>query len=280
MKLKIRNVEFKYPSIPVLKNICLELVPGEILTIVGKNAAGKSTLIKCIDRILKPQRGSILLDGKEVKKMERKDIARKMAYLSQGTTHAFPVTVFDAVLMGRYPHPGGSGNGKDESLVWELLKMLNLKSLALRDFKEISGGQQQKVLIARALAQEADVLLLDEPTSDLDIRHQLEVMEIIKKLVREKNKSAIIAIHDLNLASRYAERVIMLDKGVIFAAGSPSSVFTPENITQVYGVQVLVNENEGKPHIIPIRPIDFLDAKETEEFDLDFSESKTKEGLN
>ena len=133
--------------------------------------------------------------------------------------------------------------------------MMGLESLALRDYNELSGGQQQKVIIARALAQEAKILLLDEPTSDLDIRYQLEVMEIIGKLVREKNISAIVAIHDLNLAARYCERIVMLHEGIIFSAGTPREVFTPENIASVYGVDASVREDEGTLHIIPKRPI-------------------------
>ena len=127
--------------------------------------------------------------------------------------------------------------------------------LATRDINEISGGQQQKVFIARALTQEPDVLLLDEPTSNLDIRHQLEVMDIIKDIVREKELSAVMAIHDLNLASRYADRIIMMNSGEIFAAGDPVSALTPENIEHVYGVEVIVNNQDGTPFIVPIRPV-------------------------
>jgi iron complex transport system ATP-binding protein len=255
MKLKLRDVEFEYPSISVLKNVSFELNSQEILAIVGKNGAGKSTLIKCINRILEYQNGNILLDQQEVKKMRRRDIAKKMAYLPQKTVYTFPITVFEVVLIGWYPHLSWSNNKEGEERIWKILKILNLESLALRDYKEISGGQQQKVIIARALAQKAKILLLDEPTSDLDIRHQLEVMEVIRKLVRERNISAIVAIHDLNLASKYSDRVIMLNGGTIFAVGSPCSVFTPENIAKVYGVEVSVTEKEGNPHIIPIRPI-------------------------
>jgi len=192
--------------------------------------------------------------------MKRKDIAKTMAYLSQKTSHAFPVTVFDAVLSGRYPHRSWNSNEEDEVRVSEILKVLDLENLALRDFNEISGGQQQQVLIARALAQEANILLLDEPTSDLDIRHQLEVMETIKRLVRGKRVTAIITIHDLNLASRYADRIVMLNDGLIFAAGAADSVLTPENIAQVYHVRVLVNKVNGKPHIIPISPTESFET--------------------
>ncbi|MDP8218025.1 MAG: ABC transporter ATP-binding protein [Candidatus Theseobacter exili] len=255
MKLKLRSVEFEYPSISVLKNISFELNSQETLAIVGKNGAGKSTLIKCINRILEYEKGKILLDEQEVAKMKRKDIAKRIAYLPQKSSYTFPIVVFDVVLMGRYPHLSGGNNKENEKRVWEILKILNLESLALRNFGEISAGQQQKVLIARAIVQEADLLLFDEPTSNLDLRHQLEVMEIIKKIVREKSISAIVAIHDLNLAARYSDNAIMLNNGVIFALGTPFSVFTSENIAEVYGVEALVTEKEGIPNIIPQRPI-------------------------
>ena len=255
MNLKVKEVEFSYASTTILENVCMELAPSEILGIVGPNGAGKSTLLRCIDRILKPQRGSILLDGHEIKGMSRTEIARRMGYVPQTSQRVFPATVFDTVLMGRRPHLGWRSNEQDVEKVLEVLKLLEIVEFALRDFNEISGGQQQKVLIARALAQEADVLLLDEPTSNLDIRHQLEVMNIIKKLVKEKEISSIMAIHDLNLASRYSDRIIMMNSGKIFSAGNPVSALTPENIEYVYGVEVKVSNHDGRPYVMPIRPV-------------------------
>lgn len=255
MNLKLQGVEFAYPSISVLKGVSFELQEGEMLAIVGKNGSGKSTLIKCINRILKYQSGNISVHREEVKNMRRRDVAKKMAYHPQKTFYNFPVTVFDTVLMGRYPHSGWNGDKKGEKRVWEVLKILDLEPFALRDYNEISGGQQQKVIIARALAQEAKILLLDEPTSDLDIRYQLEVMEIIRRIVKERNISAIVSIHDLNLASRYCDRIVMLHNGVIFRAGTPCEVFTPENIANVYGVDVSVHEYEGVLHIVLEKPI-------------------------
>ncbi|MBN2121252.1 MAG: ABC transporter ATP-binding protein [Candidatus Omnitrophica bacterium] len=231
-------------------------MPGEVLAIVGKNGAGKSTLIKCMNRILEPEKGVVFLGERDLKIMQRKDIAKSMAYLSQKASYTFPITVFDAVLSGRYPHRAWNSDKEDEIKVSEVLKILELESLSMRYFNEISGGQQQQVLIARALVQEAAIFLFDEPTSDLDIKHQLEVMETVRKIVREKKVSAVVTIHDLNLAARYADRLIMLKNGLIFAAGSAASVLTEENITQAYGVRVLINQIEGKPHIIPMRPID------------------------
>ena len=255
VKLKVKEVEFSYASVLVLKDICLELAASEMLGVVGPNGAGKSTLLRCIDRILSPQKGCILLDGEDIKKMSRMELAKKMGYIPQSSAQVFPATVFDTVLMGRRPHLGWKSSEEDTEKVLETLQLLDIEDLAMRDINELSGGQQQKVFIARALTQEPEVLLLDEPTSNLDIRHQLEVMDIIKSIVREKGIAAIMAIHDLNLASRYAGRIIMMNGGKIFAAGNPASVLTPENIKHVYGVEVKVNNHDERPYIVPIRPV-------------------------
>jgi iron complex transport system ATP-binding protein len=255
MKLKVKDVEFSYASVPILKDVCIEMATSEMLGVVGPNGAGKSTLLRCIDRILKPQRGSILLDEREIKEMSRMELAKKMGYIPQSSAQVFPATVFDTVLMGRRPHVGWRSSEKDTKKVLETLQLLNIKSFAMRDINELSGGQQQKVFIARALTQEPDVLLLDEPTSNLDIKHQLEVMDIIKNIVREKGIAAIMAIHDLNLASRYADRIIMMNGGAIFDAGDAVSVLTPENIKHVYDVEVEVPNHGGRPYIVPIRPV-------------------------
>nr|QNO53815.1 cobalamin import ATP-binding protein BtuD [Methanosarcinales archaeon ANME-1 ERB6] len=255
IKLKVKDVEFSYGSVEVLRDVCIELSESEVLGVVGPNGAGKSTLIRCIDRILKPRHGTILLDGRDIKEMHQMEIAKKIGYIPQSASHIFPATVFDTVLMGRRPHIGWRSSEKDTEMVLETLQLLNIEEFAMRDINELSGGQQQKVFIARALTQEPDVLLLDEPTSNLDIRHQLEVMDIIKNIVRERGISAIMAIHDLNLASRYADRIVMMNSGKIFAAGNPASVLTSENIKQVYGVEVKVNNHDERPYIVPIRPV-------------------------
>ena len=255
MRLKVNNIEFAYNSTPVLENISMELDRSEVLGIVGPNGTGKSTLIRCIDRILKPQQGTILLDEHDITNMKQMDIARKMGYVPQSTTRVFPASVIDTVLMGRRPHLGWKSSEEDMDKVLEILELLGIMEFAMKDFNEISGGQQQKVLIARALAQEADILLLDEPTSNLDIRHQLEVMEIMKNVVKKKGISAVMAIHDLNLASRYTDRILMMNEGRIFATGDPASVLTIENIKHAYGVEVLVKSDGERPYIIPLRPI-------------------------
>jgi len=255
MKLKVKDVEFSYASVQVLKDVCIELAESEMLGVVGPNGAGKSTLIRCIDRILRPRHGSILLDGQDIKEMSLMELAKKMGYIPQTTAQVFPATVFDTVLMGRRPHQGWRSSEKDTEKVLEMLQMLNIEEFAMRDINELSGGQQQKVFIARALTQEPEILLLDEPTSNLDIRHQLEVMDIIKNIVSEKGISAIMAIHDLNLAIRYADRIVMMNSGKIFSAGDPALALTAENIEHVYGVEVKVSNHDGHPYIVPIRPV-------------------------
>lgn len=255
MKLKIKDVEFRYSSEPVLKDVNIEVGAAEILGVVGPNGAGKTTLLRCIDRILTPQKGCILLDERDIKKMSRMELAKEIGYIPQGVSQVFPATVFDAVLMGRRPHLGWRATEKDTDKVLETLHLLHIEDLAMREINELSGGQLQKVFIARALAQDPDVLLLDEPTSNLDIKHQLEVMSIIKTIVKEKGISAIMAIHDLNLAARYADRIIMMNSGKIFSAGDPASVLTRESIKRVYGVEANVHYNDGKLYIVPLRPI-------------------------
>ena len=252
MKLKIKNISFSYNSRPTLDDICLEVGSSELLVIVGPNGSGKSTLLRCMDRILKPQRGTVLLCGQDIKGMKKSRIAKLVGYVPQVSPRVFPTTVFDAVLIGRRPHLGWRNNEKDIDKVMEVLKLLKIEGFAMRDFGRISGGEQQKILLARALVQETEILLLDEPTSNLDIRHQLEAIEVVKGLVREKSLSVVMSIHDLNLASRYADRMVMLNRGRICGAGTPASVLTPELIEHAYGVRTIVKSESGKPYIIPV----------------------------
>ncbi len=251
VKIRIRGLEFSYNSIPALKDVTIDIHESEIVAIVGPNGSGKSTLLKCIDRILKPQKGVILINGKDVKDFSQIEIARTVGYVPQSVKQFFPATVFEVVLMGRRPYLGWRCSKRDIEKVFEVLKILNIENIAMRDFNELSGGQQQKVLIARALVQEPEILLLDEPTANLDIKHQLEVMEIVKRIVRMNGITAIIAIHDLNLASKYADRIVMMKDGKVFAIGSPEEVLTSANIESVYDVKVKIIRFNGKLYVIP-----------------------------
>ncbi|WP_457548598.1 ABC transporter ATP-binding protein [Archaeoglobus sp.] len=254
MKIRIRGLEFSYNSIPALKKVTIDIHESEMVAIVGPNGSGKSTLLKCIDRILKPKKGVILINGKDIKDFNRIEIARTIGYVPQSVKQFFPATVFEVVLMGRRPYLGWRCSRKDIEKVFDVLKTLNIENISMRDFNELSGGQQQKVLIARALAQEPEILLLDEPTANLDIKHQLEVMEIIRRIVRKNGITAIVAIHDLNLASRYADRIVMMKDGKVFAAGTPEDVLTSANIESVYDVKVRIIKLSGRLYVIPLDP--------------------------
>lgn len=250
MMLKVSDLVFAYSSVKILDRVSLELEKSEVLGVIGPNGTGKSTLIRCMNRVLRPQGGTITLDSVDIREMTRVEIARRMGYVPQASKNSFPATVFDTILMGRRPHGGWRSSSSDVKKALVMLKLVGLEDLAMRDFAELSGGQQQKVVLARALVQEADVLLLDEPTSNLDVRQQLETMEIIRRLAKERGISAVMAVHDLNLAARYADRILMLKDGRVFDAGDPFSVLTAENIKAVYGVEAAVKEDGGRPYIL------------------------------
>ncbi|AKB28214.1 Vitamin B12 ABC transporter, ATPase component BtuD [Methanosarcina siciliae C2J] len=256
VKLQVKDLVFGYTGTNILKDVCLEIGASSLVSIVGPNGAGKSTLLKCIDRILNVKTGKIIVDDKDIKQMGRLEVAKNLAYVPQSSNRVFPTSVFETVMMGRRPHLSWFDGKKDEEKVWEVLEMLGIEDLSLSIFNELSGGQQQKVLIARALVQETGVILLDEPTSNLDIWHQLDVMETVRKLVREKQVTAIMAVHDLNLASRYSESIIMMQQGKIIAAGSPCAVLTSENIAEVYGVEARISTHAEVPYVVPLRQLE------------------------
>lgn len=254
VKISIKDLTFSYKSNKILDELNINVEDSEIVSLVGPNGSGKTTLIKCIDRILKP-RGSILLEGREVQEMKQQEIARQIGYVPQSSSTPLATTVFDTVLMGRRPHIGWRVSDFDLDKVSDTLERLNLQDLAMRDFGQLSGGQKQKVLIARALVQEPTLLLLDEPTSNLDMKHQLDVLETISSMVKEKGISAVMAIHDLNLAARFSDKLVMLKKGVIYAAGTPIDLLSEKNISDVYGVEAIVMRSLDKPCIVPLRSL-------------------------
>ncbi|RJS83904.1 ABC transporter ATP-binding protein [Candidatus Bathyarchaeota archaeon] len=254
MKLEIRGVNFSYDSRPVLEDVTMSVDEGNVVSLVGPNGSGKTTLLKCINKILKPKKGVVLVEEKDVREMKLKELAKLLGYVPQISVSSFPSTVFDTVLLGRRPYINWSVSPKDREIASQTLALMGIEDLALRHLNELSGGERQKVIIARALAQEPQVILLDEPTSNLDIKHQLEVLGIIRSVVKKKRIAALIAIHDLNLASRFSDKIILLHKGKIYDAGEPAKVLTQENIRIVYGVEVEIN-NSGTPYIIPLTPV-------------------------
>ena len=254
MKLEVNGIVFSYGGDPILKSVSLGLNGSEILGILGPNGSGKTTLIKCINKILAPSQGSILLDSTDVTKMKQRDIAKHFGYVPQNTVNDLSSpSVFDVVMMGRRPYSMGWQYSKeDEELVWKSLEELEVADLASRPFDRLSSGQTQRVLMARAICQGADILLLDEPTSNLDVRYQLEVMNTVKRIVTERGVSACAIIHDIDMAMRFCDKAVILSGGKIIAAGDVEEVITPENIKKAYGVDIAIDRNYGRSHVIVI----------------------------
>ncbi|MEN8905193.1 MAG: ABC transporter ATP-binding protein [Clostridiales bacterium] len=250
MTLSVEDLEFKYPSRSVIKNINFSISKGDFLAVLGINGAGKSTLLKCINRILKPHKGVVYIKGNEAANLNRRELAKRIGYVAQRNEN-IKTTVFDAVLLGRKPHIQWEVSQNDLEIVNDSLEALDLNEYALRYLNELSGGEQQKVVIARALAQKPELLMLDEPTSSLDLKNQLEVAKIIKKVVKEKQMAAVVTMHDLNLAIRFADKFMLIKDGEIYALGG-IEVMIPENIENVYSVPVKIKKIDDIHVVIPV----------------------------
>ena len=251
----MEGVSFNYTSVPVLDGVSFEARGGEVIGIIGHNGCGKTTLLKCINLALHPGSGTVRIDGKDTLSMTRKDIAKEVGVVSQNTVITFPFTVLDMVLMGRFPSLERFANeSKDDlKIAMEAMESTSVTYLAARPIDEISGGERQRVIIARALAQQPRALLLDEPTLHLDINHQFELMELIRSLAKDKGLLVIIVSHDLNLAARYCDKLIALDEGKIAAAGKVGDVLTTENLAKVFNIQAVMEfDDRTKAYAVTI----------------------------
>ncbi|MEF8943358.1 MAG: ABC transporter ATP-binding protein [Desulfohalobiaceae bacterium] len=233
----------------VLEDLGFSVEPGEMLSILGPNGVGKTTLLRCINRILKPRKGAVRVEEENVFRMSVAEIAKRMGYVAQ-KGEAGRMTVFDAVLLGRKPHLGWRVSDRDLRIVDAMIKRLGLTDLSLRHIDRISGGELQKVCIARAMVQEPSVLLLDEPTSSLDLKNQLEIMRTIRFVLQEHRISVVMTMHDLNMAFRYTDKFLFLKKGRLYYHGA-SPELTPEMVRQVYGVSVDILHHSGQMLIVP-----------------------------
>ncbi|MDR9501294.1 MAG: ABC transporter ATP-binding protein [Desulfurivibrionaceae bacterium] len=250
MMLEVEKLRMGYSNGRIiLHDLGFTLQPGQILTILGPNGVGKTTLLRCVNAMLRPWSGQVLLDNIKVAAMARQEIARNFGYVSQ-RAEGGGMTAFDAVLLGRKPHLRWRSSREDLQKTDGALRRLGLAHLALRRTDELSGGELQKVCIARALVQEPKVLLLDEPTSSLDLKNQLEILEIIRRVADEQRIGAVITLHDLNLALRFMDRFLLVRQGRVFAAGSPEQL-TAEMIFAVYGVQVDIVRHKGRLLVVP-----------------------------
>jgi iron complex transport system ATP-binding protein len=239
MKLALQNAGLEIDGRRIVRGVSLELRGGSLLALIGPNGSGKSTLLRLLGGLWQPSEGAALLDGQSLKALPRRAIARGIAYTPQDTHLDFAFTVREIVMMGRHPHLGRfQPEGElDRAAAGEAMRRADVAQLAERFVTELSGGERQRVLIARSLATEAPIILLDEPTANLDIAHALDLLALCRALARE-GKAIAIALHDLNLAARFADEIVLLDRGVVAACGATAAVLSPEIIGEVFGVQV------------------------------------------
>ncbi len=240
------NVSFSYTAgVPTLRDVSLSIHRGEFLGIVGPNGSGKTTLLRLLNRILIPQAGRITFDGRDIATYSRTDLARRMAFVPQEPSLHFPFTVLEIVLMGRAPHGRGRAfeNPHDLEVAWEMLTLADIAHLAYQPVTALSGGERQRACIARALSQQPQILLLDEPNAHLDIAHQIEIFTIIKRLNREKGLTVVSVSHDLNLAATYSDRIAMMVCGSMSAVGPPEEVLTESRILSIFRTPVIVDSH-------------------------------------
>lgn len=251
--VEVENVTFRYRTGQGVDEVTFQAAPGELLGIVGPNSAGKSTLLRLLSKVLAPQRGRILIQGREISALPRMALAQRVAVVPQEFHVAFPFRVAEVVLMGRYPHARGGGweSERDRAVAQAALEATGLTGLASRRIDELSGGERQLVSIARALAQEATILLLDEPTAHLDLRHQGIVLEILLRHHREGQGTTILVSHDLNLAAEHCDRLLLLARGRVRALGRPEEVITEAHLEPAYGCPVTVERHpvSGRPRV-------------------------------
>ncbi|MFC1898731.1 ABC transporter ATP-binding protein [Chloroflexota bacterium] len=242
IKISARDICLSYGSKTVLNGLTFQLGPGEMVGLIGPNGCGKSTIIRALSNIIIPSSGEIYLDGEDITRFKKRDLAKLVAVVPQMPLLASVLTAFEIVLMGRNPHLGllQYEGQKDLDIVWQAMEKTDTQSLAKRRVGELSGGEIQSLLIARALAQETKVILLDEPTANLDIGRQAEVLDLIRNLCLKDNLLVLAALHDLNLAAQYCDRLILVNDGQIYAEGTPGEVITEKIITAVYGAESCV----------------------------------------
>ena len=253
--IEARHVTFTYGREPVLSDVSLAVRPGEMLGVIGPNGSGKSTLLRLLSGVLEPTAGEILVHGRRLPDYVRRDLARQVAVVPQDTVIEFPFSVTEVVLMGRSPHLGGFAfeGDRDVAAARDAMARTGVVHLADRSIHALSGGERQRVVLARALAQDTPILLLDEPGAFLDIRHEVEIYDLLRDLQGD-GKSIITVLHDLNLAALYCERVALLQRGRLFRLGTPAEVITYAALTEVYETEVYVDLNDitGAVNVLPL----------------------------
>jgi iron complex transport system ATP-binding protein len=254
-RLRAEGLSLGYDDQTIVRNLDVDILDGKVTAIVGANACGKSTLLRGLARLLRPRDGAVYLDGKALTELSTLDVAKVLGLLPQSPVAPDGITVADLVSRGRYPHQGWfrRWTGRDDDAVARALDATGTADLAHRALRELSGGQRQRVWVAMALAQDTDLLLLDEPTTYLDINHQVELLRLLRKLNAESGKTILVVLHDLNLACRYCDHVIAMAEGSIVAEGAPTEVITAELVEKVFGLSCVVVPDPiaGTPMIVP-----------------------------
>jgi len=255
MRVTIERVSFAYdPWTPALRGVDLAVVSGESLALIGPNGSGKSTLLKVVSGALRPDNGTVRLDDSSIGSRSARQIARRLAMVEQERSIGFDFTVREVVAMGRIPHRGrfARESRDDRRAIDHAMEMADVRNLADRSIRAVSGGERQRVYLGMALAQEPDVLLLDEPTTHLDLRHQVQFMTIVRERADE-GMTVLIAIHDLTLAAQAADRIALMSEGKIVVTGTPSEVLTPSNVRRVFNVEAVVGKHPelGTTYVLP-----------------------------
>lgn len=249
-ELKVDHVDFGYDeSKIVLHDVCLEIKEPGLYCIIGPNGVGKSTLVKCVTKIVTPLTGQIYIDGKETKDMSFKDVAELVGFVPAYSQDVFSMSVLETVMVGRY----GKHTTKQEDInaAFRALKLMGVEDLSPRSFSDLSSGQHQRVSIARGLVREPEILILDEPTANLDVKYQVYVMEMLRAIAIERNMIILTISHDLNITAKYAHSIIMLARpGIVYKVGTPNEVITKENVEYVYGIECEVMQHNGYPLLI------------------------------
>jgi iron complex transport system ATP-binding protein len=255
-RLSTRKLTLAYNGVPVIKNLDLAIPKGQVTALVGANGCGKSTLLRGLARLLKPHAGMVYLDGAELFKLSSKDVAKQLGILPQGPVTPEGLTVRDLVVQGRYPYQNWwqQWSQEDERLVELALTTTSMTELAERELDTLSGGQRQRAWIAMALAQNTEILLLDEPTTFLDLAHQIEVLDLLKELNQTQGRTLVMVLHDLNQACRYADYLVAVKQGGVYAHGSPAEVMTEAMVREVFGLdsRIIPDPVTGTPMCIPL----------------------------
>ena len=254
--VKTEGICFGYGGKDIVKNADTIFRAGEVTCLIGPNGVGKTTLLKCLAHLLQPKKGIVWIQGQKLSQIKPRNLAKIQSYVPQNGSVTFPLTVYEYVCLGRRPYIEWCLSRNDCTIVEESMQYMGVSAMREKYLDELSGGERQKVMLARALAQQPDILLLDEPTSALDICHQLEVMELIRRIAAEKHCAVILVMHDLSLVYRYADQVIMMKDGSIWAAGSPTQTMTVENLRVVYGIESVFIPTDYGPVFIPLCSIE------------------------